>query len=126
MAEIYALSEAVKHANLYAWRCEELGISITWPLVVQVDNAQSAAFQGSTCLQSRLRGIMDLRWAWVRELKDKKRIKTKLVPSEKNKADVLTKTMPAYKFKQALKLINGNQETSMIRAYLADMLEVCS
>ena len=68
MADIYALSEAVRHARYYAWRVAELGISITWPLVVQVDNQQAITFSKGTCVSSRLGGCVDVRAAVVKML----------------------------------------------------------
>jgi len=37
-AEIYALSESVKHGRLFLWRCEEANIPVKWPMTIYVDN----------------------------------------------------------------------------------------
>ena len=55
LAEVYALSDTVRAGRLYAWRCEEMGMVVTWPLVVQVDSSAAVSFQRSTCLLSRIR-----------------------------------------------------------------------
>ena len=69
MSEIYALSEAVRCVRLVSFVCEEMGVRITLPLCVQVDNKQAKSFKEGTCLNSKLRGVVDMRDAWVRELK---------------------------------------------------------
>ena len=70
MAETYALSEIVRVARSVAWRLEELNVIVQYPLVVKVDNKQSKTFQEGTCMNSRLRGVVDMREAWVKELRD--------------------------------------------------------
>ena len=108
-AEIFALSESARAAQLLAWRAQEMGISITWPLILKVDNTQAISFQRNTCLQSRLRGVVDLRDAWVKELREIGRIATQKVGTEDNLADVLTKCMPGYKFTRKVNQINEKQ-----------------
>ena len=47
MAEIYALSEAVRDARLNAWtrKSEELGLQTKYPIDIQVDNSTGVVFQ---------------------------------------------------------------------------------
>ena len=80
------------------WRLRELGVNTPEPVVVQVDNQQAISFQRNTCLLSKMRGIIDMRWAWVKELRNKKKIKVLKVDTESNKADIFTKCLPAGKF----------------------------
>ena len=70
MAEVYALSETVRAARLIAWKCEDMNMNVSSPLVVQVDNDQARVFAHGHCLQSRLRGVVDMREDWVQELRD--------------------------------------------------------
>ena len=124
MAEIFALSETVRASRLYAWRAEEMGLVITYPLRVQVDNKASISFQHNTCLQSRLRGCIDMRAAWVTELREKGAIITEKVATEDNFADLLTKCFPSYKFKKLLRKIQGrSQETERVQAFIAHIVE---
>jgi hypothetical protein len=111
LAEIYALSESVRAGRLFAWRAEEMGINVQWPLVLQVDNRAAITFQLGTCLQSRLRGYIDMRAAWVRELRDQNLVTLKKVTSENNLADILTKCLPNYKFQLLLRKIRRDQAT---------------
>ena len=71
VAEIYALSEAVRDMNLRLWIAEEMGIHIEWPGRMFVDNAAGVSFQHGTNPNSQLKGIFDLREQWVKELRDK-------------------------------------------------------
>ena len=122
LAEIYALSETVRQSQLTVWKLEELGVKVTQPIVVQVDNTQAISFQRSTCLVSKLRGMVDLRWAWVQELRDKNKIGVEKVDTEMNKADILTKCMPAYKFSMRLRTLRRDQESR----HVANLVQVLS
>ena len=73
MFEIYALSETVRVARLVAWRSEELGVNLQYPLVVKVDNRQSKSFQEGACLRFTrqlilrlLLGLRALRFCFVK------------------------------------------------------------
>ena len=107
MAEIYALSETVRVARSVAWRLEELNMLVQYPLVVRVDNKQSKTFQEGTCINSRLRGVVDMREAWVKELRDLAQVMVKWVPQHTNKADLLTKCFPNWIYQARKKLISG-------------------
>ena len=88
-----------------------MGIMVQWPLVLKVDNRAAITFQLGTCLQSRLRGYIDMRAAWVRELRDQNLVTLKKVKSENNLADILTKCLPNYKFQLLLRQIRRDQAT---------------
>ena len=90
--------------------------------MVQVDNNQAISFQRNTCLTSKMRGIIDMRWAWVQELRDKSTIKVKNVDTDLNKADVLTKCMPAYKLHSRMKTIRGDQESRLIANFVDEIM----
>ena len=112
-AEIYALSDAVKHGRLYQWRSQELGMHLPNPLTVHVDNMQAVAFSRDTVLNSKLRGIFDLRADWVAELKDKLELRVEHVDSVNNPADLVTKAHPQSRFQQLLGLI-GHKRTKQV------------
>jgi len=97
-AEIYALSECVKHGRLFLWRCEEANIPVKWPMTIYVDNTQSKSFQKATCINSKLRGVFDLRENWVQELRDKGQVETVTIPREENKSDILTHCLSSGNF----------------------------
>ena len=109
-AEIYALSDAVKHARLYRWRGEELGMALHGPVVVQVDNLQAKSFQEGTCVQSRLRGTFDLREAWVQELRQRHEFTVEHASTVNNCADLLTKIHKTSRYKQLLAMIGCKEE----------------
>ena len=48
MAEIHALSEAVRDMNLRLWIAEEMGIHIEWPGRIFVDNAAGVSITVSS------------------------------------------------------------------------------
>ena len=53
----------------------QMGIHIEWPGRIFVDNAAGVSFQNGTNPNSKLKGIFDLREQWVKELRDKRRVK---------------------------------------------------
>ena len=63
-----------------------------------MDNTAGIIFQAKMNADSRLKGIFDLRWSWVRELQDSKQIRAVKVLTNNNLADILTKCMsrPVY------------------------------
>jgi hypothetical protein len=94
-AEIYALAETVRDANLRYWIAEEMDISVKWPMEVFVDNSSGISFQQSTNPNTKLRGIYDMREAWVQELRNKFKVKAVKVHTDKNLADMFTKCLAA-------------------------------
>jgi len=98
-AEIYALKEAIKDSRLFCWVAEEMGLNVQWSFTVMCDSAQAISFQKDTCPRSKLRGSIDLRLAWVKEMRDLKMVSVEKVASEENAADLLTKIMRPSKFR---------------------------
>ena len=97
-AETYALTESVKHGRLFLWRCEEANIPAKWPMTIYVDNTQSKSLQNATYINSKLRGVFDLRDAWVQELCDKSQVETVTIPRDENHADILTHCLSSGNF----------------------------
>jgi hypothetical protein len=64
-------------------------------MVLHVDNAAGESFQHSTCGTSKLKGVFNLREAWVRELKNEGLVNAVHVDTTKNLADMLTKGLKA-------------------------------
>jgi len=91
VAEIYAFSEAVKHAQFLIWRMEDVGHRVDKPIRILEDNAATISFQKSTKTNTKLRGTYNLRWSWVQELKDMAKIIAVKVSTSDNLADMLTK-----------------------------------
>ena len=108
-AEIYALKEGVRDARLLMWVAEEMGVSVSWPFVVNCDSKQAISFQEDTCPKSKIRGSFDLREDWVAEVRDQKIVQMAKIDGEKNCADIFTKCMPTWKFKKMFQLISSFQ-----------------
>ena len=56
-----------------------------------------------------------MRDAWVWELRDDKGVDVKYVPAAGQKADVLTKGLPNYKFRLGVKLLRGSAHEKHMR-----------
>ena len=111
-AEIHALSDAVQHARLLMWRCEELGLQTQKPLRIKVDNKQAESFAKATCMVSRLRGIFDLRDKWVQELRDAKQVQVTYVNGNANLADLFTKCLASGPFHRAVQAVQTGMRFS--------------
>ena len=70
-------------------------------------------------MASRLRGVIDLRRAWVQELRNTGKVVVKHVDGDKNMADVFTKCMPAYIFNLRLRAIRGDQARRHMAKFIA-------
>jgi hypothetical protein len=105
MAEVYALSEGARDARYLGWVGEEMGLGVTWPMVLQVDSEAARSFQGDTCPKSKLRGCFDLREKWVEELRSWDQISTVHVQGTENMADMFTKCLKTGDFIRARKRV---------------------
>ena len=87
-AEIYALAEVVRDARLTLWKAQDLGYKVGPPVKILVDNAAGISFQQKMNPDSKLKGMIDLRWGWVRELQDKEKVQAVKVHTADNAADI--------------------------------------
>ena len=86
-----------------------MGMTIKGPIVMEIDNTQAISFQRASCIDSKLKGFISLKEAWVKELRDLNILQTK-----QNPADLLTKCHPAKDFKRLVKLVQGEQKTRRV------------
>ena len=124
VSEIYALKEGVKDGKLIQWVAEEMGIKVEYPFVVQVDNSQARSFQGDTCPNSKIRGSIDMREAWIEEMRHNSVVRTEHVPGGENLADILTKCFKGPKFSQIFERIVNFQKAEILggHVYLVDLI----
>jgi hypothetical protein len=104
-AEIYALSETTKHMLRYKYISDDMILELPDVCRVMTDNTQAVTFSKSMCVSSKLGGVFDMRVGWVKELRDEGKIKVEHIPATCNCADFLTKSLPAYIFRKAMKLV---------------------
>ena len=112
MSEIYALKEGIKDGRLVLWVAEEMGIVTAYPFTVCVDNTQAS------CPNSKIRGSIDMREAWVKELRDLDIVATQYVDGNSNLADIFTKCIMGPKFKTLRSKIVDFQESSILEGHL--------
>ena len=60
-AEIHACSEGLREARLIGWTAEDMMIDIPHRVVLQVENSQVKSFKESTCMRSKLKGMISKR-----------------------------------------------------------------
>jgi hypothetical protein len=115
-AEIYALSEGVKEARFVQWILADMGVELPWPMVVKVDNTQALSFCKQTCMDSKLKGMIDNRDNWVKELKDDNIVTVEYVNTRFNHADILSKCLAGTQFRELVVLISkGCLKNSLIK-----------
>jgi hypothetical protein len=118
-AEIYALSQGVQEARYLQWVLADMGVELPWPIVVNVDNTQAISFCNQTCLDSKLKGMIDNRDQWVKELKDDSIVRVDYVNTRLNQADILSKCLAGTHFREQVVMISkgclkGSQVKSQI------------
>ena len=95
-----------------------MGVRLPLPITVKVDNSQCIAFVNSTCINSKLRGMIGTRESWVKELKDDNLVAVQHVRSNCNYADILSKCIPGYQFNNLVRLImQGCKKRSQIKNF---------
>jgi hypothetical protein len=104
-AEIYAMAEAARDTRLHVWKAEELGLTPPKPMEIKVDNTSGIVFQTKMNPQSRLKGMIDLRWNWVKELQDAGQIRAVKVDTLLNVADLLTKCQPRVAYERLVSVV---------------------
>ena len=114
-AEIYACSEGVKEARQLQWILADMGVELTWPIVIKVDNTQVISFCNQTCLDSKLKGMIDNRLNWVRELKDEGTVVVQYVNTRLNQADILSKCLAGTQFREQVVMISGGCLKSQVK-----------
>ena len=100
-----------------------MGIVTAYPFTVSVDNTQALSFQSDTCPNSKIRGSIDMREAWVKELRDLSIVATQYVEGGSNLADIFTKCFMGPAFAKLKKKIVEFQEASILggHLYLCDL-----
>lgn len=107
MAETLALAELSKHVLSTVGILEDIGVQVPRPIKVVVDN-QAVATQSRALVNHSASKHYRVPQSIIRELAAKEFWEIKLVPSEENPADTLTKPLPLLGFeKHSAKLMNG-------------------
>ena len=70
---------------------EDVGHRTALPIQIQEDNKATMSFQKATKTTTKLRGIYNLRWSWVQELRNMAKMIAVKVATDDNIADLLTK-----------------------------------
>lgn len=96
-AEVYALSIATCEVLNLSYVCEEAGIPMPKPFVINVDNTTAIAFAHDRVKRSRMKHI-DLRQQWVAALRDHDLVKTVHCPTDVQLSDGFTKILSVNKF----------------------------
>ena len=99
-AEIFALSEAIRQALHLRYIGEEVGLDMPAKIPVMVDAAAALALAENTMGVGRMKHL-DLRTAWIQEMKNCGKIQLIKVDGTSNDADFFTKILPAGEFRDA-------------------------
>ena len=91
-AELVALSECVKDVKFVMKILEDLGIKVSCPVTVRVDNVGAIFLAENATTSQRTRHI-DIRYKWVSEFIENGEIEVIFVKTLENDADIFTKNM---------------------------------
>ena len=92
-----------------------MGVELPWPIRIKVDNTQVISFCNQTCLDSKLKGMIDNRESWVRELKDEGTVVVEYVNTRLNQADILSKCLAGTQFREQVVMISGGCLKSQVK-----------
>jgi len=91
-AELHALSTGVQH-GLHAWYiAQELGLEVGERLQTYVDASAAISFALKIGSKTKMKHL-DIRKAWIQQLRDRKLVDINKVDTKDQKADALTKIM---------------------------------
>jgi hypothetical protein len=89
-AEYYALSEVTEEIRFIKNVLESMGIVLTLPIKVKVDNIGAIYLSNNFSMGQRTKHI-DVQRHYVREYIADRKLKTSIVPTKHNEADIHTK-----------------------------------
>jgi len=112
-AELMALTEGVKDVQ---YMCQLLGemMAIKYPVTIHVDSQGARFIAENDATSSRSKHI-DIRYFYVRELVQDKRIQLRYIPSADNVADLFTKALPHDKHVELSKIALGMNAAKMFK-----------
>ena len=88
-----------------------MGVPVKWPCRIHVDNDSGISFQKATTPNSKLKGVFDLRWNWIKELRDNKRVQAVPIDTTKNIADLFTKCLSASTIRNLINEVRKRAKT---------------
>ena len=97
-------------------RGQELGLPLSNPVSIKVNNLQARSFARGTCVASKIRGTFDMGAEWVGELRNSGAIEVDYVTSTNNLADLLTKSHKNVRFEQLMGVIGRKAVKKAITA----------
>jgi hypothetical protein len=99
-SELYALSDSLKAGIQINNMAQELGISSSDKVHIYVDATAAIGFANGTSGQTRMKHL-DLRQAWIQQVRDRSTAEFIKVDGTANKADFFTKLLSRVMFKEA-------------------------
>ena len=105
-AESRALSTSIQRGLHTQYLAEELGLQLEPMLPIFVDANAAIGFARNNGGTSKMKHI-DIRAAWVQQIRDKKQIQIQKIAGTKNPADFFTKLMTNVEFKRASAGLTG-------------------
>ena len=91
-AELYAIGEVLKMALHTTHYSDEVGVEVPKPIKIGTDSTAAMGFAANVGKVGRMRHI-DVREAWVQQMRNKKIAQIEKVPGTENRADGFTKLL---------------------------------
>ena len=90
--ETVAMGETLKLGTHMSYVGDEMGAKLTYPLNIYVDASAAKGFADSVGKNTRMKHI-DVRRAWIKQLRDRDFVRFMRVPGTENLADFFTKLL---------------------------------
>ena len=103
-AEYIALTEGVKEGSWLRGLISDLGVHQS-RVTIHCDSQSAIHLANHHSYHERTKHI-DIRFHFIRDVIEAKKVQVVNIASEENPADMLTKSLPRTKFKQCLDLVN--------------------
>jgi len=108
-AELVSATSCAQHM-LYAMRVlESMGLKVKKPMILWMDNKGALDLSNNWSVSGRTRHV-DVRYYFLRELKEAEIILTKWVSSEENCTDLFTKNLGGSPFEKHVEVFCGEDE----------------
>jgi hypothetical protein len=105
-SELYAMSDSLKAAIQITNMANEMGIATPDKISIHVDATAAIGFANGTSGQSRMKHL-DLRSAWIQQVRDRSLAVFTKIDGLENKADFFTKLLPRVQFKEFEQCLMG-------------------
>ena len=102
-AELVSATECVQDMMYIRRLLQSIGLMVKHPMIIEIDNRGAIDLSNSWATSGRTRHI-DVRYYWIRELKEQSIVYPRFIPTDSNASDLYTKNLPKESFEKHAKM----------------------